>query len=144
MLFEARQAWNPFYAEALAIVAQAMDEPRNARLVVTAVDDHGAADAERVVVVMGLVQVWLKEMVDALALPVSWLELLLEVGSSISSRRAGCRRSIPHRRGARSQAGSSSLPGAVGEPLYLEVVAVLHEAMDTDVLLRRRTCRGSL
>jgi len=67
VFFQAREAANPFYAAAPAIVQQVMDElgertGRQYRLM----DYHGAPDAERVIIVMGSAAGAVGEVVDSL------------------------------------------------------------------------------
>ncbi len=130
VFFQGREAANPFYLAVPGIVRQVMDElgartGRNYGLV----EYHGAPDADRVVVVMGSAIGAVEETVDALVAtgervgvvkvrlfqPFPSDELIAALPSTV--------RSI-------AVLDRTKEPGAVGEPLYLELVAAIAEAMD--------------
>jgi pyruvate-ferredoxin/flavodoxin oxidoreductase len=130
--FQAREAANPYYLALPGIVKEVMDElaERTGRRY-GLVDYHGAPDAERVVVVMGSAIGAVEETVDALVAkgekvgvikvrlfqPFPTDEFLAALPSTV--------RSI-------AVLDRTKEPGAVGEPLYLEVVAAIAERMDSD------------
>ena len=132
VFFQAREACNPFYEAVPAVVAQMLDEfaQRTGRRYAL-VDYHGAADAELVIVAMGSAAGALEETVDA----------LLAAGEAVGMLRIRLFHPFPAAQfvaalppTVRSIAvlDRTKEPGAVGEPFYLEVVAALHEAMDSD------------
>ena len=130
--FQAREACNPFHDAVPGIVQDVMDElgeqtGRHYRLV----DYHGAPDAERVIVVMGSASGAIEEAVDT----------LVAQGESVGMVRIRLFNPFPVEQlvaalppTVRSIAvlDRTKEPGAVGEPMYLEVLAALSEAMDVD------------
>jgi pyruvate-ferredoxin/flavodoxin oxidoreductase len=132
VFFQAREAANPFHDAVPGIVAEVMDElaERTGRRY-GLVDYHGAPDADRVVVLMGSAAGAVEETVDA----------LVEAGHRVGLLRVRLFQPFPTRElvaalppTVRSIAvlDRTKEPGAVGEPLYLAVVAALAESMDTD------------
>jgi pyruvate-ferredoxin/flavodoxin oxidoreductase len=132
VFFQAREAANPFHDAVPGIVAEVMDElaERTGRRY-GLVDYHGAPDADRVVVLMGSAAGAVEEAVDA----------LVAAGERVGMVRVRLFQPFPVRElvsaippTVRSIAvlDRTKEPGAVGEPLYLSVVAALAEAMDTD------------
>ena len=130
--FQAREASNPFHLAVPGIVQEVMDElaTRTGRPY-GLVDYHGAADAERVIIVMGSAGGAVEETVDA----------LLGTGQRVGMVRVHLFQPFPADqlvaalpRTVRSIAvlDRTKEPGAVGEPLYLSVVGALAEAMDSD------------
>ena len=132
VFFQAREAANPFHDAVPAIVQEVMDElaERTGRRY-SLVEYHGAPDADRVVVLMGSAVGAAQETVDC----------LLEQGERVGVLQVRLFQPFP------AQALVAALPptvrsiavldrtkepGAVGEPLYLSVVAALAEAMDVD------------
>ena len=132
VFFQAREAANPYYLALPGIVKEVMDEfaaqtGRRYGLV----DYHGAPDAERVIVLMGSAIGAVEETVDALVAkgekvgvvkirlfqPFPAEEFLAALPATV--------RSI-------AVLDRTKEPGAVGEPLYLEVVAALAENMDAE------------
>ena len=132
VFFQAREAANSYYLAVPGIVQDVMDElaERTGRRY-GLVDYHGAPDAERVVVVMGSAAGAVEETVDALVAagekvglikvrlfqPFPTDQLLAALPSTV--------RSI-------AVLDRTKEPGAVGEPLYLEVVAAITEKMDSE------------
>jgi pyruvate-ferredoxin/flavodoxin oxidoreductase len=128
VFFQAREAANPFYEAVPDTVQRVMDElaTRTGRAY-HLVDYTGAADAERVVVIMGSGAGAVAETVDELARrgervgavtvrlfrPFPAAELIAALPATVS------RIAVLDR---------TKEPGAAGEPLYLEVVAALAEA----------------
>ncbi len=132
VFFQAREAQNPFHLAVPGIVRDVMDElaARTGRRY-GLVDYHGAPDADRVVVVMGSAAGALEETVDA----------LVEAGEPVGMLRVRLFHPFPARDlvaalpptvRALAILDRTKEPGAVGEPLYLEVLAAITEAMDTD------------
>ena len=132
VFFQAREAANPYHDAVPGIVAEVMDElaGRTGRRY-GLVDYHGAPDADRVVVLMGSAAGAAEETVDA----------LVAAGERVGLVRVRLFQPFPARQlvaalppTVRSIAvlDRTKEPGAVGEPLYLSVVAALAEATDTD------------
>ncbi len=132
VFFQAREACNPFYLALPGHVKDVMRElgERTGRIY-NLVDYHGAPDAERVVIVMGSGAGAVAETVDALVAagervgmvtvrlfqPFPTEELLAALPATV--------RTI-------AVLDRTKEPGAVGEPLYLEVVAAITEGMDRE------------
>ena len=126
--FQARESANPFYAQAPAIVQSVMDEfaaltGRRYRLF----DYDGAADAERVIVVMGSAAETVRETAAALRSSgekVGVLQVRLfrpfAAAQLLAALPASCR--------AVAVLERTKEPGASGEPLYLDVVEALAQA----------------
>jgi pyruvate-ferredoxin/flavodoxin oxidoreductase len=128
--FQAREAANRFYAACPGVVQEAMDRladltGRSYRLF----EYHGHAHADRVIVLMGSGAETVHETVD-------WL---LDRGEKVGVLRVRLYRpfSVPDFVAAlpRSVVSIAVMdrtkePGAVGEPLYLDVVAALREARE--------------
>jgi pyruvate-ferredoxin/flavodoxin oxidoreductase len=132
VFFQAREASNPFHLAVPGIVQEVMDElaERTGRRYHLA-DYHGAPDAERVIVVMGSANGAVEETVDRLVAAgerVGMLRIRLFNPFPADQIVAALPRTV------RSIAvlDRTKEPGAVGEPLYLETVAALAEAMDRD------------
>ena len=132
VFFQAREASNPFHLAVPGIVEEVLDElaARTGRRY-GLVDYHGAPDAERVIVVMGSASGAIEETVDA----------LVDAGERVGMIRVRLFRPFPSAqlmaalpRSVRSIAvlDRTKEPGAVGEPLYLDVLTALTEAMDGD------------
>ena len=132
MFFQAREAANPFYDAVPGIVAEVFDElaARTGRRY-GLVDYVGAADAERVIVLMG-------SAAGAADRGRRGADRRRREGRRSLTVRlyrpfpAAALRSPPCRRRRRSIAvlDRTKEPGAVGEPLYLDVLAALAEATD--------------
>jgi pyruvate-ferredoxin/flavodoxin oxidoreductase len=132
VFFQAREASNPYHLAVPGIVQEVMDHLaiRTGRHYGLA-DYHGAGDADRVIVVMGSASGAVEETVDT----------LIGAGEKVGMLRIRLFQPFPAEqivaalpRTVRSIAvlDRTKEPGAVGEPLYLEVVATLAEAMDRD------------
>jgi pyruvate-ferredoxin/flavodoxin oxidoreductase len=132
VFFQAREASNPFHRAVPGIVEQVMDElaARTGRQY-GLVDYHGAPNADRVVIVMGSAAGAVEETVDA----------LIAAGEQVGMVRMRLFHPFPAEQvlaalpstvRAIAVLDRTKEPGAVGEPLYLEVVAALSEAMDAD------------
>ena len=132
VFFQAREAANPFYLAVPEIVQDAMDRfaaqtGRRYGLV----DYVGAPDAERVVVLMGSAAGAAEEAVEVLAAagqPVGLLKLRLYRPFPAEQLVAA----LPPTVRSVAVLDRTKEPGAVGEPLYLDVVAALDEACDRD------------
>jgi pyruvate-ferredoxin/flavodoxin oxidoreductase len=129
VFFQNREAGNRFYLAAPAIVQQAMDRfaaitGRAHRLF----EYHGAPDAERVIVIMGSGAETVRATIDALSadgrLGVLTVKLYrpFSVADFISALPATARRIAVLDR--------TKEPGAIGEPLYQDVVTALSEARE--------------
>jgi len=133
VFFQAREAVNPFYLDPPGIVQRVMDQlavltGRRYHLF----DYHGAPDAERVVVLMGSGAGAVTEVVDRLVadgekvgVVVVHLYRPFDV-AAFSAALPATTRSV-------AVLDRTKEPGAVGEPLYLDVVAALAEAGRGDV-----------
>ncbi len=130
--FQAREASNPFYLVVPGIVQGVMDElaERTGRRY-GLVDYHGAPDADRVVVVMGSAAGPVAETVDALVAAgerVGMLQVRLFQPFPVEEIMTA----LPSTVRAIAVLDRTKEPGAVGEPLYLEIVAAITERMDAD------------
>jgi pyruvate-ferredoxin/flavodoxin oxidoreductase len=130
--FQAREACNLYYLAVPGIVSDVLDKlaERTGRRY-GLVDYHGAADADRVIVVMGSAAGAVEEAVDTLVAAgerVGVLKVRLFQPFPVDELMAALPRTV------RSIAvlDRTKEPGAVGEPLYLEVVAAITERMDSD------------
>jgi pyruvate-ferredoxin/flavodoxin oxidoreductase len=132
VFFQAREAANPFYVAAPEIVQDVMD--RFAELTgrrYGLVDYVGAPDAERVVVLMGSGAGAAEEAVEALVSagePVGLLKVHLYRPFPATHLVAA----LPPTVRSIAVLDRTKEPGALGEPLYLDVVAALDEAYDRD------------
>ena len=132
VFFQAREAANPYYLAVPGIVKQVMDElaERTGRRY-GLVDYHGAPDATRVVIVMGSAAGAVEETVDGLVGAgerVGVLKVRLFQPFPTDEILAA----LPSTVRAIAVLDRTKEPGAVGEPLYLEVVAAIAERMDVD------------
>ena len=132
VFFQAREASNPFHLAVPGIVQGVMDElgTRTGRRY-GLVDYHGAPDAERVVVLMGSAAGAVEETVDTLVAAgerVGMLQIRLFQPFPAEQIMAA----LPPTVRAIAALDRTKEPGAVGEPLYLGIVAALAEAMDAD------------
>jgi pyruvate-ferredoxin/flavodoxin oxidoreductase len=132
VFFQAREASNPYHAAVPGIVQDVMDElaSRTGRRY-GLVDYRGAPDATRAIIVMGSASGAVEETVDE----------LVAAGEKVGMLRIRLFQPFPADRIVAALPSSvesiavldrTKEPGAVGEPLYLEVVAALAEAMDRD------------
>jgi pyruvate-ferredoxin/flavodoxin oxidoreductase len=130
VFFQAREAANPFYLDAPGIVQDVMERfgERTGRHY-GLVEYVGAPDAERVVVLMGSGVGAAEEAVEALAAagePVGLLKVRLYRPFPAEQLVAA----LPPTVRSIAVLDRTKEPGAVGEPLYLDVVAALDEACD--------------
>ncbi len=139
VFFQAREAAEPYYVATPPIVAGVLDhfaEVTGRRYELF--DYHGAADAERVIVVMGSATGTVAEAVDHLVAAgekVGVLNVRLFRPFSIDHFAAA----LPDTVTSVAVLDRTKEPGAVGDPLYLDVTAALREAgrSDTDVIAVR-------
>ena len=132
VFFQAREASNPYYLALPGIVQGVMDElaERTGRRY-HLVDYHGAPDAERVVIVMGSAAGAVEETVDTLVTAgerVGMLRIRLFQPFPVD----GIVAALPSTVRAIAVLDRTKEPGAVGEPMYLEVAAALAERMDSE------------
>ena len=132
VFFQAREAVNPFYDAVPGIVEEVFGElaarcGRSYGLV----DYVGAPDADRVVVLMGSGSGAAEEAVEALT----------AAGERVGLVKVRLYRPFPAEHFVRALPPTvrsiavldrTKEPGATGEPLLLDVIATLHDAMDTD------------
>jgi len=132
VFFQAREAANPYHLAVPGIVEEVMAAfaHRTGRRY-GLVDYHGAPDAERVVIVMGSASGAVEETVDALNAAGARVGLL-RVRLFQPFPAAELIEALPSTVRAIAVLDRTKEPGAVGEPLYLDVVATLAEAMDAD------------
>ncbi len=132
VFFQAREASNPFYLAVPGIVRNVMDElaQRTGRHYGLA-DYHGAPDADRVIVVMGSAAGAVEETVDTMIASGERVGLL-RIRLFQPFPAADILAALPATVRAIAVLDRTKEPGAVGEPLYLELVAALAEAMDGD------------
>ena len=132
VFFQAREASNPYHLAVPGIVQDVMDElaVRTGRQY-GLVDYHGAPDAERVIVVMGSANGAVEETVDTLVAAGERVGMLrIRLFQPFPADRILA--ALPRTVRALAVLDRTKEPGAVGEPLYLGVVAALAEAMDSD------------
>ena len=127
--FQAREAVNPYYLACPAVVQNVMDKfALLARRQYHLFDYIGAPDAERVVVLMG-------SGAEAAEETVNWLAVqgekvgLLKVRLYRPFSRQHFVETLPPSVKTIAVLDRTKEPGSLGEPLYLDVVAALHEAM---------------
>jgi pyruvate-ferredoxin/flavodoxin oxidoreductase len=132
VFFQAREASNPYHLAVPGIVQEVMDElaARTGRRY-GLVDYHGSPDAERVVLVMGSASGAVEETVDSLVAAgekVGMLRIRLFNPFPADQLVAA----LPSTVRAIAVLDRTKEPGAIGEPLYLETVAAVSEAMDSE------------
>jgi pyruvate-ferredoxin/flavodoxin oxidoreductase len=139
--FQGREAANPFYLAVPGIVQDLMDRlgERTGRRY-GLVEYSGAVDAERVLILMGSGQGPAEEAVES----------LVEAGERVGLLKVRLYRpfptsalisALPPTVRAIAVLDRTKEPGSPGEPLYLDVVAALSEAMDSDTPPFERTPR---
>jgi pyruvate-ferredoxin/flavodoxin oxidoreductase len=131
--FQAREASNPFHLAVPGIVQGVMDElaVRTGRQY-GLVDYHGAPDADRVLIAMGSANGALEEAVDTLVAGGERVGMLrVRLFQPFPAEQIVA--ALPSTVRSIAVLDRTKEPGAIGEPLYLEVVATLAEAMDSDV-----------
>ncbi len=132
VFFQAREACNPFYDAVPGIVEEVMDElaEQTGRRYHLA-DYHGAPDAERVVVIMG----------SGAGAAIETVETMVAAGEKVGALQihlfhpfpaAQVLAALPSTVRSIAVLDRTKEPGAVGEPMYLELVSAITEAMDGD------------
>ena len=125
VFFQARERANPFYRDCATIVAETME--RFAKRIgrpYAPYEYHGAADADRVIVAMGSACETISETVDALGERAGVVNVRLFRPFDVH-RFAAC---LPRTVRAIAVLDRTKEPGAIGDPLYLDVVGALREA----------------
>jgi pyruvate-ferredoxin/flavodoxin oxidoreductase len=132
VFFQAREAGNAYHDAVGGIVAGLMDRlaERTGRRY-GLVSYHGAPDADRVVIAMGSALGTLEETVDALCAGGASVGLL-KIRLFQPFPAAELVAALPPTVRSIAVLDRTKEPGAVGEPLYLSVVAALVDAMDRD------------
>ena len=132
VFFQAREAANPFYDAVPGIVEGVFGElAERCGRAYGLVDYIGAPDADRVVVMMGSGTGAAEEAVEALtALGESVGLVKMRLYRPFPA--AQLVRALPPTVRAISVLDRTKEPGATGEPLLLDVIATLHDAMDSD------------
>lgn len=132
VFFQAREASNPYHLAVPGIVQGVMDElaGRTGRQY-SLVEYHGAPDAERVIIAMGSANGAIEETVDRLTTAGDKVGMLrIRLFNPFPAAQVVA--ALPPTVRAIAALDRTKDPGAVGEPLYLETVAALAEAMDQD------------
>ena len=132
VFFQAREAANSFHLAVPGIVQGVMDElgDRTGRRY-GLVEYYGATDADRVVIVMGSASGAVQETVDALAAAGERVGMVrIRLFNPFPAEQIIA--ALPSTVQAIAVLDRTKEPGAVGEPLYLEFVAALSEATDSD------------
>jgi pyruvate-ferredoxin/flavodoxin oxidoreductase len=127
VFFQARERANPFYRDCAGIVVETME--RFAAKIgrsYAPYEYHGAADAERVIVVMGSACETISETVDALGGDERVGLVKVRLYRPFDAMRFAA--SLPATVRSIAVLDRTKEPGSVGEPLYLDVVAALREA----------------
>jgi pyruvate-ferredoxin/flavodoxin oxidoreductase len=128
--FQARETVNPFYAACPDITQQAMD--KFARLVgrqYRLFEYHGAPDAERVIVLMGSGAEAAHETVDHLNARGAKVGVLkVRLYRPFDVKRFA--QALPATTTAMAVLDRTKEPGSAGEPLYLDCVGAIHEALE--------------
>lgn len=128
--FQARETVNPFYEDCSLIVERAMNTfaeltGRQYKLY----EYHGSPDAERVIVLMGSGAEAVHETVDALNARGEKVGVVkVRLYRPFDAERFA--HALPASAKAIAVLDRTKEPGSAGEPLYLDVVTALHEAVD--------------
>ena len=133
IFFQAREACNPYYDALPAVVQEYMDKV-NEKIGTDykLFNYYGAADAEHIIVAMGSVNDTIEETID----------YLMAAGKKVGVVKVRLYRpfcaqalidAIPDTVKQISVLDRTKEPGALGEPLYLEVVAALRDSKFSDV-----------
>ncbi len=130
--FQGREACNPFYVATPGIVAEAMEafERRTGRHY-GLVEYQGALDAERVIVMMG----------SGIGAAQKTVDVLVGAGERVGLLKVRLYRPLPAEQLVAALPPTvrtiavldrTKEPGALGEPLFLDVVTALAESMDSE------------
>ena len=133
IFFQAREACNPYYDALPAVVQEYMDKV-NEKIGTDykLFNYYGAADAEHIIVAMGSVNATIEETID----------YLMAAGKKVGVVKVRLYRpfcaqalidAIPDTVKQISVLDRTKEPGALGEPLYLDVVAALRDSKFSDV-----------
>ena len=133
IFFQAREACNPYYDALPAVVQESMDKV-NEKIGTDykLFNYYGAADAEHIIVAMGSVNDTIEETID----------YLMAAGKKVGVVKVRLYRpfcaqalidAIPDTVKQISVLDRTKEPGALGEPLYLDVVAALRDSKFSDV-----------
>jgi len=128
VFFQARERANPFYDECATIVAEAMERfCKHVGRHYAPFEYCGAPDADRVLVAMGSACETIEETVDALNAAGERVGAVkVRLYRPFDARRFAA--ALPPTVRAISVLDRTKEPGAIGEPLFLDVVAALREA----------------
>ncbi len=127
VFFQSRERVNPFYRDCAGIVGKTMDRfAGNAGRAYAPYEYYGASDAQRVIVAMGSACETISETVDALnargeRVGVLKVRLFRPFGARAFVS------ALPQSVQAIAVLDRTKEPGAVGEPLYLDVIGALAE-----------------
>ncbi|MDD3253715.1 MAG: pyruvate:ferredoxin (flavodoxin) oxidoreductase [Lachnospiraceae bacterium] len=126
IFFQAREACNPYYDALPAIVQEYMDKV-NAKLGTDykLFNYYGAADAEQVIIAMGSVNDTIEETIDYMAKTTGAKVGVVKVRLYRPFSAAALIEAIPETVKKITVLDRTKEPGALGEPLYLDVVAAL-------------------
>ena len=133
IFFQAREACNPYYDALPAVVQEYMDKV-NAKIGTDykLFNYYGAADAEHIIVAMGSVNDTIEETIDYLMAAGKKVGVV-----KVRLYRPFCAQAlidvIPDTVKQISVLDRTKEPGALGEPLYLDVVAALRDSKFSDV-----------
>ena len=132
VFFQGREASNPFHRAVPEVVRDAMDvlAERTGRRY-GLVEYHGAADADRVLVVMGSAASTVKEAVDALCAAGERVGVVT-VRLYRPFPAADLLTALPPTVRSIAVLDRTKEPGAQGEPLYQDVLTALHEDRQSD------------
>jgi pyruvate-ferredoxin/flavodoxin oxidoreductase len=133
VFFQAREACNPFYLACPTIVQHAMDRfAAQTNRAYHLFDYVGASDAERVIIMMGSGCGSVEETIDYLYAhgeKVGLLKVRLFRPFDATAFAAALPKTVK----SIAVLDRTKEPGAIGEPLYLDVVTALSESLPTDV-----------
>ena len=133
IFFQAREACNPFYDALPAVVQEYMDKV-NEKIGTDykLFNYYGAEDAEHIIIAMGSVNDTIEETIDYLAAAGKKVGVV-----KVRLYRPFCAQAlidaIPETVKQISVLDRTKEPGALGEPLYLDVVAALRDSKFSDV-----------
>ncbi len=133
IFFQAREACNPYYDALPAIVQEYMDKV-NAKIGTDykLFNYYGAEDAEQIIIAMGSVCDTIEETIDYLAAAGQKVGVV-KVRLYRPFSAAALIDAIPETVKKITVLDRTKEPGAMGEPLYLDVVAALKDSKFTDI-----------
>ncbi len=125
--FQARESVNPFYRACPHVVQQTMDQyAQSTGRSYHLFDYYGDPEADRVIVMMGASCGTVEETIDALR-PQGEKVGLVKVRLYRPFDLTALSRALPDSVRSVAVLDKTKEPGAIGEPLYLDVLAALHE-----------------